>query len=214
MSLSKDAGDATSIIPRGFRLNYCLAQFNYVLESRLEIYYFPRTFDLTKAKSRNALTRAPSIVIDPKGTSGVGIGGEELDPQPQGSLEVLELVLEVVEVVLVVLVVGIISGEVLKAVFFRPRPFVALGSEITVPPGVPLVTDSSFPSGHAIIVSIGASFMLWKLFPGSVRAKAVSLLLTLEAAIVCSTCRGYFSSKYKLANHGRVLIERICQNIF
>jgi membrane-associated phospholipid phosphatase len=87
----------------------------------------------------------------------------------------------------ILFVVGIVFGEALKMVFFRERPYVALGSEITVPAGIPPDTDSSFPSGHAIVVAIGACLIFWKFFfgPLSIRSKVVSLLLVLEAAIVC-----------------------------
>lgn len=101
----------------------------------------------------------------------------------------------------ILFVVGIAAGEVLKEVYFRERPFIALGSAIVVPPGIPLDTDSSFPSGHAIVVSIGGSFVLWKMFfslsSSSRRAKIASLLLVLEAAVVCYS-RVYIGVHYPL----------------
>jgi undecaprenyl-diphosphatase len=87
----------------------------------------------------------------------------------------------------ILFVIGIASGEALKVVFFRAKPFVAIPNEIIVPPGIAIDHDSSFPSGHALIVSIGAAFILWKVFNlkrGGL-AKVVALLLALEASLVC-----------------------------
>lgn len=91
-------------------------------------------------------------------------------------------------------IVGIIAGEIAKNIAFRERPYAALGSLIT--PRLPPDTDSSFPSGHAIIVSIGAFFVLTKFKPGW-KARAVALLLTLEAVIVCYS-RIYVGVHYPL----------------
>jgi undecaprenyl-diphosphatase len=87
----------------------------------------------------------------------------------------------------ILFVIGIASGEVLKVVLFRAKPFVALPNSITVPSGISLDHDSSFPSGHALIVSIGAAFILWKVFnlKGGGLGKVVALLLALEASLVC-----------------------------
>ena len=47
-----------------------------------------------------------------------------------------------------------IPGESLKLLEFRPRPFEILHNvRLLIPPS----TDSSFPSGHALIVSAGAA---------------------------------------------------------
>lgn len=86
-------------------------------------------------------------------------------------------------------ILGIFVGEILKLIIFRPRPFIALSDIIT---RVPLDLDSSYPSGHAIIVSIGASFSLVKF-----KRRLVALLLTLEAAIVCYS-RVYVGMHYPL----------------
>ncbi len=82
-----------------------------------------------------------------------------------------------------VFIVGIAAGEVLKDVIARARPAPAPIHIGYVPPDfvfrMPLDTDYSFPSGHALIVSIGAFFSL-----ATFRKKWVAGLLTLEAAIV------------------------------
>jgi len=85
--------------------------------------------------------------------------------------------------------VGIVVGETMKYVLYEPRPFVTMTDIVT---RVPKDYDSSFPSGHALIVAIGATFALLKF-----RNKRVALLLALEAAIV--TCsRVYVGMHYPL----------------
>jgi undecaprenyl-diphosphatase len=86
-------------------------------------------------------------------------------------------------------VVGIAAGEIMKSIVFRERPFEALATIIT---RVPIETDSSYPSGHALIVSIGAAFCVVKF-----RSKAVGLLFVLEAALVCYS-RVYVGMHYPL----------------
>jgi membrane-associated phospholipid phosphatase len=86
-------------------------------------------------------------------------------------------------------VVGIIAGEAIKLWMYRPRPFETLAGIIT---RVPRDNDSSYPSGHALIVSIGAIFSLAKF-----RRKRFVLLLTLEAAVVCYS-RVYVGMHYPL----------------
>jgi membrane-associated phospholipid phosphatase len=74
-------------------------------------------------------------------------------------------------------VIGIAFGEALKYLVYRDRPFETIsGIHLRVPGD----TDSSFPSGHALIVTIGAAFSLIKF-----KSKALASLLTLEAAFVC-----------------------------
>lgn len=86
-------------------------------------------------------------------------------------------------------IVGIAVGEVMKLAVFRPRPFESLDTIIT---RVPTDLDSSFPSGHALIVSIGAAFSVLKF-----KRKIVGLLFVLEAAIVCYS-RVYVGIHYPL----------------
>lgn len=83
---------------------------------------------------------------------------------------------------------GIIAGEALKVLYYRDRPFVTLGSEIHL--FVPTDTDSSFPSGHALIVGIGAIFSFAK-----IRNRPIAALLIFEAAIVCYS-RVYVGAHY------------------
>ena len=91
-------------------------------------------------------------------------------------------------------VVGIITGELLKAVAMRERPFQTISAIVVR--GLPPEYDSSFPSGHALIVSIGAVFALLKFKPGK-KSRVVALLLTLEALIV-SYSRIYVGLHYPL----------------
>lgn len=85
--------------------------------------------------------------------------------------------------------VGIVAGEVLKFAVFRPRPFESIDTIIT---RVPTDLDSAYPSGHALVVSIGAAFSVAKF-----KRKIISLLLVLEAAIVCYS-RVYVGIHYPL----------------
>jgi undecaprenyl-diphosphatase len=78
----------------------------------------------------------------------------------------------------ILFVIGIVTGDALKAFLpLRQRPYQTL-SNIIARFGTDM--DSSYPSGHALIVSIGAAFSLLKF-----SRKWVAGLLTLEAAVVC-----------------------------
>jgi membrane-associated phospholipid phosphatase len=95
------------------------------------------------------------------------------------------------------LVAGLVCGDLIKEVAFRARPFGTLSGVVTrVPPPM----DSSFPSGHALTVSIGAAFALTKF-----RRKAVALLLACEAAVVCYS-RVYVGAHYPLDVVGGALL--------
>jgi undecaprenyl-diphosphatase len=87
----------------------------------------------------------------------------------------------------VLFVVGIIVGDSLKLLLFRERPFEALAGIVQ---RAASDTDSSFPSGHALIVSIGAGFVL-----SAFKKKSVAVLLAFEAAIVCYS-RVYLGAHY------------------
>jgi membrane-associated phospholipid phosphatase len=89
----------------------------------------------------------------------------------------------------VLFVIGIVAGELLKHLIFRTRPFETMADIVT---RVPREYDSSFPSGHALIVAIGATFALLKF-----KRKSVALLLTIEASIVAYS-RVYVGMHYPL----------------
>ncbi len=95
----------------------------------------------------------------------------------------------------VLFIVGIFVGDALKIVYYRERPFLA------VPTGqINLLaktdSDSSFPSGHALIVSIGAFFTFSRLGNRGGRSwRLLSAVLILEAAIVCYS-RVYVGAHY------------------
>ena len=82
-----------------------------------------------------------------------------------------------------VFVAGIVAGEVAKELMARPRPIYSF-TQLNLPSSyimrLPASTDYSFPSGHALIVSIGAIYSL-----ATFKRKWVAALLTLEAAVVC-----------------------------
>jgi membrane-associated phospholipid phosphatase len=109
--------------------------------------------------------------------------------KPDTKLLALELAL--------LFVVGIAAGEVLKYATHRIRPYEVVSGIIA---RVATDTDSSFPSGHALITSIGAVFALLKF-----SRRWVSLLLTLEAAAVCLS-RVYVGLHYPLDVVGGVLL--------
>ncbi len=92
--------------------------------------------------------------------------------------------------------IGIVTGDVLKMVWFRPRPFDSVTGIIT---RIGLDTDSSYPSGHALIVSIGAVFSLARF-----SRKWVAGLLCLEAGVV-SYSRIYLGMHYPLDVLGSLL---------
>ena len=99
----------------------------------------------------------------------------------------------------VLFVAGIAAGELAKMAIPRERPWLYVGDLFTsgsplfsgpIVVRVPLSLDSSFPSGHALMVSIGAVFSL-----AAFRTRWVSVLLTLEAALV-SFSRVYVGAHY------------------
>ncbi len=87
----------------------------------------------------------------------------------------------------ILFVVAILVGDVLKAEIIRLRPPYADPSIVA---RIPLDADSSFPSGHALIVSLGSAFTL-----ATFKRKWVAALLTVEAAVV-SFARVYVGVHY------------------
>ena len=96
----------------------------------------------------------------------------------------------------ILLVAGIVIGDVAKVLIQRPRP--PLGQIVLR--GVPAETDFSYPSGHALIVSIGAAFCIARF-----RRRAVAGLLALDAGLVCYS-RVYVGLHYPLDVIGGVLL--------
>lgn len=82
-------------------------------------------------------------------------------------------------------------GTVLKDEIDRPRPTPALPSDLLTSSD----RDSSFPSGHAVIVSAGAFVMLARFNQG--RKMAWSVILAIEAALVIYS-RVYVGNHYPL----------------
>jgi membrane-associated phospholipid phosphatase len=95
-------------------------------------------------------------------------------------------------------VAGIMVGEVTKILFFRERPYEVIAG--IVPRVLPLETNSSYPSGHAIIVAIGAISSLVKF-----SRKSLAPGLAIEAALVCYS-RVYVGMHYPLDVVGGIFL--------
>ena len=93
---------------------------------------------------------------------------------------------------------GIIIGDVAKSLYYRPRPYLFDPAAISL--RVARDIDSSYPSGHALIVSIGATFCLARF-----RHKTVGAVLAFEAAFVCYS-RVYVGVHYPLDVVGGVFL--------
>lgn len=95
-------------------------------------------------------------------------------------------------------IAGIVVGDVAKAVYFRPRPYLFDPTAIILRVAGDL--ESAYPSGHALIVSIGATFCLARF-----RHKTVAAVLAVEAALVCYS-RVYVGVHYPLDVVGGVFL--------
>ncbi|MBA3976855.1 MAG: phosphatase PAP2 family protein, partial [Nitrosopumilus sp.] len=89
-------------------------------------------------------------------------------------------------------------GTIAKEAIERPRPIIPDSSFL-----IPSDSEFSFPSGHALIVSAGAATVL-SLFRGSAIKLSISLVLALEAALVCFS-RVYVGGHYPLDVVGGLL---------
>ncbi len=90
---------------------------------------------------------------------------------------------------ILLLITGVIIGSATKFLLVRQRPFETINEIIL---RVPPEYDSSYPSGHALVVSIGAIFCLSRF-----RQKAIAGVLAFEAGIVCYS-RIYVGMHYPL----------------
>ena len=93
-------------------------------------------------------------------------------------------------------IIGLLIGDFAKILVQRPRPDLANGIVLRVP----AEPDPSYPSGHALIVSIGAAFALARF-----RRKTLAALLAVEAGLVCYS-RVYVGVHYPLDVVGGVLL--------
>ncbi len=89
-------------------------------------------------------------------------------------------------------ITGIIAGDLVKLVTYRPRPFNTVPG---ITARIPQDSESSFPSGHVLIVAIGAIYAVTR-FKGK-KPRLTAILFTIEAAIV-SYSRVYLGVHYPL----------------
>jgi len=97
----------------------------------------------------------------------------------------------------ILFVIGIIIGDPAKILIGRTRPYIVDPSIVL---RVGAETDASYPSGHALIVSIGAVFCLARF-----HKRIVAILLGVEAALVCYS-RIYVGVHYPLDVIGGILL--------
>ena len=102
-------------------------------------------------------------------------------------------------VIAISMLVLIPLGELAKDIVAKPRPVVPKADFL-----IPVDKDYGFPSGHAVIVSAGAAVTL-ALFRGTPRKLAVSIILAIEAALVCIS-RVYVGGHYPLDVIGGILL--------
>jgi undecaprenyl-diphosphatase len=94
-------------------------------------------------------------------------------------------------VIIISMLILIPLGMIIKDVVARPRPIIPKTDFL-----IAADSEYAFPSGHAMIVSAGAAVSL-ALFKNTFRRLAISLALTMEAALVCLS-RIYVGGHYPL----------------
>lgn len=99
---------------------------------------------------------------------------------------------------LLAMIILVPATIVAKEAVGRPRPEIPNVDFLLAPD-----TEYSFPSGHAVLVSAGAALAL-ALFRGSRKMHIISILLALEAALVCIS-RVYVGGHYPLDVIGGIL---------
>jgi undecaprenyl-diphosphatase len=102
-------------------------------------------------------------------------------------------------VIAISMLVLIPLGEIAKDSVARPRPVIPQSDFL-----ISADKDYAFPSGHAVIVSSGATGALM-LFRGTSRRVVVSTIFAIEAALVCLS-RIYVGGHYPLDVIGGILL--------
>jgi membrane-associated phospholipid phosphatase len=97
------------------------------------------------------------------------------------------------------MIVLIPIGAIAKESIARPRPIIPMSDYL-----IAADSEFAFPSGHALIVSAGATVALL-LFNNTPRKLVVSIGLAIEAALVC-TSRVYVGGHYPLDVLGGILL--------
>jgi undecaprenyl-diphosphatase len=102
-------------------------------------------------------------------------------------------------VIAISMIVLIPIGAIAKESIARPRPIIPKSDYL-----IAADSEFAFPSGHALIVSAGATVALL-LFNNTPRKLMVSIALTIEAALVCIS-RVYVGGHYPLDVVGGILL--------
>ena len=102
-------------------------------------------------------------------------------------------------VIAISMIVLVPIGVIAKDAVARPRPIIPKSDYL-----IAADSEFAFPSGHALIVSAGATVALL-LFNNTPRRIVVSLALTIEAALVCIS-RVYVGGHYPLDIVGGILL--------
>jgi undecaprenyl-diphosphatase len=102
-------------------------------------------------------------------------------------------------IIAISMIVLIPIGIMAKDAVARPRPIVPISDYL-----IAADSEFAFPSGHALIVSAGATVALL-LFNNTPRKLLVSLALTIESGLVCIS-RVYVGGHYPLDVVGGILL--------